>query len=203
MGKPIIYTVGHSTHTITFFLDLLNHFGINYLADVRSLPASRFNPQYNKKSLARSLEDYGIRYHHFGEEFGARQSAPDLLDEEGKVDFSKMRASVKFKAGIEQLKKDTGEGYVIALMCSESDPLSCHRFSMISPALKEFEVKHILKDVSAVNQAQLEEQLLKQFASKLQLDIFQPRLSREDQLQNAYKLLNKEVGYSPVAHRKK
>lgn len=203
MGKSVIYTVGHSTHPIAFFLDLLNHFGINYVADVRSVPSSRFNPQYNRKTLARSLEDYGIRYHHFGEEFGARQSDPSFLDEEGKVDFLKMRSGNKFRAGIEQLKKDTTGGFMIALMCSESEPLGCHRFSMISPALVDFEVRHILKDVSTVGQAQLEEQLLKQYANKLQPDIFRPILNREDQLEAAYRLLNKEIAYSPVTHSKK
>jgi uncharacterized protein (DUF488 family) len=202
MIHPAIYSIGHSTHPISYFLELLHAYGVNCVVDVRSLPASRFNPQYNKKALARTLEENGIVYHHFGEEFGARQTDPGLLNEEGRVDFQKMRESMKFKKAVAQLKLDTERGSVIALMCSESEPLNCHRFSMISPALHDFEIRHILKDKSIVSQIQLEEQLLKHFSSQLQPDIFRPLPNRDDQLRAAYALLNKEIAFSPVTQSK-
>jgi uncharacterized protein (DUF488 family) len=87
MDKPIIYTVGHSTHPLNYFLSLLQEYGINCLVDVRSVAASRYNPQYNKEPLSNFLKNNGIVYMHLPEEFGARHSDPDLLDEKGKVDF--------------------------------------------------------------------------------------------------------------------
>lgn len=203
MTRPPIYTIGHSTHPISFFLELLDTYHVNSVVDVRSLPASRFNPQYNKKALARSLEDCGIAYHHFGEEFGARQTDPDVLGEDGKVDFQKMRKNGKFERGVTQLKTSGKNGEIIVLMCSESEPLSCHRFSMISPALQDFEVRHILKDKSFLTQTQVEDQLLNHFSTQLQPDIFRPLTTRQDQLTAAYKLVNKEIAFSPVSQDKK
>ena len=202
MKQKPIYTIGHSTHPLFYFLELLNAHGVNSIVDVRSLPASRFNPQYNKKTLARSLEECGIAYHHLGEEFGARQTDPNVLNEEGKVDFQKMRSSEKFKKGVEQLKIATESGSVIALMCSEGEPLTCHRFSMISPALQDFEVLHILKDKTVMTQVQMEDELLKHYANQLQPDIFRPHNSRSDQLDAAFIIVNKEIAFSPVTQRK-
>src|SRR5688572_21081734 len=103
MTKPIIYTIGHSTHPIDYFLELLEHYGVNCIVDVRSLPASRFNPQFNKKSLASSLKAKGTEYMHFGEAFGARQTDRLLLDNEGRVDFEKTRGTEKFINAIGRL----------------------------------------------------------------------------------------------------
>jgi uncharacterized protein (DUF488 family) len=97
MSKPLIYTIGHSTHAIDYFLELLTDYKITCVVDVRSLSASRFNPQYNKNALSTFLRAHGITYLHFGEEFGARQSDPQLLDDKGKVDFEKMRKSPNLK----------------------------------------------------------------------------------------------------------
>lgn len=198
MVKPVIYTIGHSTHKIEYFLELLKDHKVNCVVDVRSLAASRFNPQYNKKALANSLNEHDITYLHFGEEFGARQTDPNLLDEAGRVDFDKVRNAEKFKNGIERLWQGVTKGYVIALMCSESEPLDCHRFSMISMALKDFDVKHILKNNSVVNQTELENELLKMYSKKLpKSDLFQPRITTREQLKEAYRLKNREVAYSP------
>lgn len=203
MAKPVIYTIGHSTHEIEYFIELLKHHGVNCVVDVRSLPASRFNPQYNKNALADSLTKRGITYLHFGEEFGARQTDPSLLDEGGRVDFEKIRDSQKFTKGIERLTKGLQEGNTIALMCSEAEPLHCHRFSMISVALKDFDVRHILKDKSVRTQEQLENDLLKMYSTKLPApDMFQSQHADQDRLRLAYKLLNKSVAYSPASHKR-
>ena len=199
MSKPIIYTIGHSTHSIEYFLELLTHYRVNCVVDVRSTPASRFNPQYNKKSLTASLKNTGIEYLHFGESFGARQTDPLLLDEEGRVDFEKIRSTEKFRNAIGRLKKGTEEAYTIALMCSEAEPISCHRFVMISLALEDFDVRHILKDKSSVSQDDLEVQLLKKFSKKLlQPTVFESGVEGVEKLAQAYKMMNKEVGYIPT-----
>lgn len=202
MDRPIIYTVGHSTHQIDYFLELLKAYSINCLIDVRSVAASSYNPQYNKEPLSNFLKNNGITYLHFAEEFGARHTDSDLLDEEGKVDFEKVRKSWLFKNGVERLWLGLDKGFTIALMCSEGDPFDCHRFSMISIALEKdsFEVMHILKDKTLKSNAELEKQLLKKYDKKLpKPDIFQTNISADDQLKVAYRLRNKEIAYSPYS----
>ncbi len=200
MEKPIIYTVGHSNHSIDYFLELLKTFSIKCLIDVRSVAASSYNPQYNKEPLSAFLRNNGITYLHFAEEFGARHSDVDLLDEEGKVDFDKIRKSWLFKNGVERVWLLHDKGFSIALMCSEGEPFDCHRFSMISIALamEGFEVKHILRDKTLKSNEDLEKQLLKKYDKKLpKPDMFQPNITTEDQLKVAYRLRNKEIAFSP------
>ena len=200
MQTPVIYTVGHSNHTADYFLELLETFAITCLIDVRSTAASAYNPQYNKEPLSNFLKNNGITYLHFAEEFGARHSDPDLLDEDGKVDFDKVRKSWTFKNGVERLWTGVDKGFTIALMCSESEPFDCHRFAMISQALMKdgFTVKHILKDKSLTGNEELEKQLLKKYDTKLpKPDMFNPNVTKEDQLKAAYRLRNKDIAFSP------
>ena len=204
MGKPVIYTIGHSTHHFDYFHELLRYYHVNCIVDVRSLAASRFNPQFNKKSLAAALNGHNIDYLHLVDEFGARQTDPILLDKEGRVDFEKMRNTRKFKAGIKRLAKRVEKGYTIALMCAESDPLHCHRFLMISPALKNFTVRHILKDKSIATQQQLENEIRKLYREKgKKPGLFEAVASDDEDLKAAYRMLNKEVAFSPAQGKRK
>ena len=199
-GQALIYTVGHSTHVIDNFLRLLNTYSITCVIDVRSVAVSSYNPQYNKEPFANFLQNNGIAYLHYAQEFGARHADPDLLDDEGKVDFDKVRRSWLFKNGVERLWLELEKGATIALLCSEGDPIDCHRFSMISIALEKdgFDVKHILKDKTLRTNADLEKELLKKYDKKLpKPDMFNPDISIDDQLEAAYKLKNQEIGYSP------
>ncbi len=202
MDRPVIYTVGHSTHPIGVFLDLLKTYSVNCVIDVRSIAASSYNPQYNKEPLSNFLKANGITYLHFAEEFGARHTDPDLLDEEGKVNFELVRKSWNFKTGVEKIWEGIDKGFTIALMCSESEPFDCHRFSMVSIALEKdgFDVKHILKDKTIKTNAELEKQLLKKYEKKIpQPDMFQPNITLDDQLKAAYRLRNKEIAYAPYS----
>ena len=202
MSTPVIYTIGHSNHQLEFFLELLQAFSIDCLVDVRSMPASAYNPQFNKEALSHFLKSNAIQYHHYGKEFGARHADPAVLDEEGKVDFELIRKTPAFISGMQRLIQQAQEGKTITLMCSESDPMECHRFSMIAVALEAagLEVRHILKDKNWKSNIALENQLLKRFSKKIpQPDLFQPNITIADQLQAAYRLHNKEVAYSPSA----
>jgi uncharacterized protein (DUF488 family) len=193
-----IYTIGHSTHPAEYFLELLTAHGINCVVDVRSVAASRYNPQYNQKRLSEFLSSHGIAYLHFAEAFGARQTLPEVLDENGRVDFEKVRQSSSFHSGIQRLRQGMAKGYTVALMCAESDPLDCHRFVMITPALVDegFEVRHVLKDKSLLSNPELEDRLLKKYEKKLpRPDVFQRELSREEKLMLAFRLRNLEVGW--------
>ncbi len=195
-----IYTIGHSTHSIEYFLELLNTYSINCLVDVRSIAASSYSPQYNKASLSDFLKSNNIEYLHFSKEFGARHNEPMLLDTDGKVDFDKVRNTNDFKLGIQRIKKGVEKGFTIALMCSEAEPFDCHRFSLVSIGLIEegFIVEHILKDKSIKRNVQLENQLLKRYDKKLpKPSMFEPNVSLNDQLRVAYQLRNKDIAYSP------
>jgi len=206
MEKPIIFTIGHSTHTIDVFYNLLKTHSINVLIDVRSIAASSYNPQFNKEPFSKYLELNNIQYFHFAEEFGARHSDPDLLDDDGKVNFEQVRKSWNFKKGVEKLWEFIDKDKVVVLMCSESEPFDCHRFSMISFALSKegFEVIHILKDNTTKTNEQLEFQLLKKYEKKLQKpDMFQPNITANDQLKEAYRLRNKEIAFSPYSRQVK
>lgn len=202
MDNPVIYTIGHSTHPVSFFLCLLREYNINCLIDVRSVAASRYNPQYNKEPLSNFLKNNGIIYIHLPDEFGARHTDPDLLDEKGKVDFAKVRKSWIFKNGVERLRSGIEKGYTIALMCSEGDPFDCHRFSMITVALQQdgFRVLHIMKDKTLKSTSDLEQLLLKKYAPQLpKPDMFEPNVTLEEQLNVAYRLRNMEIAFSPYA----
>jgi uncharacterized protein (DUF488 family) len=201
MTKPTIYTIGHSTHPIDYFLELLLHNGINCVVDVRSLAASRFNPQYNKKALAAFLSTNKVEYLHLPQAFGARRTDPAFLDAEGRVDFQKLRDSDDFKDGVRRLSSGAGN-YTIALMCSEADPLQCHRFGMIAPALNDFEVRHILKDKSILSQHDLEVKLLQHYLKKRKPNLFESPSTRTEMLLDAYRILNREIAYSPAEHKR-
>jgi uncharacterized protein (DUF488 family) len=170
------------------------------LVDVRSVAASSYNPQYNKDTLATFLKTSGITYLHFAKEFGARQTAKELLDNSGQLDFEKVHSSSHFKQGVERLKQGTAKGYTIALMCAEGEPLDCHRFGMVSTALVHngVDVRHIMKDGSVRTHQELEKDLIKKYEKKLpQPDIFTESITFQEQLRAAYKLQNKDIAYAP------
>lgn len=196
MKNKVIYTIGHSNHEPEDFADLLQYFGVNCVIDVRSIPASGRFPQFNKATLSEFLKSKNIQYLHFGKEFGARYTNPELLDEEGKVDFEKVRQTEDFQNGVERLRAGLEKGYTIALMCSEAEPFDCHRFSMISGFLEKsgFEVKHILKDKTLKTNVQLENRLLKKYTHELPL-----APSLDEQIAQAYRLRNREIAFSPYA----
>ena len=200
MEKPIIYTVGHSTHEVDAFLELIKSAGINCIVDVRSVPASAYTPQFNQEPLKKVLNENHIAYLHLPKEFGAQQTDEKLLDDEGKLDFEKMKETTAFKSGLERIRHGADKGYVIAIMCSESEPLDCHRFSLVSIGLENegFEVKHLLKDKSVKTNDELKQELLKEYAKKIpQNNLFEREIPFEVQLQVALKLKNRKIGFSP------
>jgi uncharacterized protein (DUF488 family) len=193
-----VYTVGHSTHELDYFINLLKPYSIDILIDVRSMPASSYNPQYNKEPFSYFLKENNIKYLHFGNEFGARHDDDNYLDKNGVVDFEKYRESYQFQSGIDRLDIGISNGHKIVLMCSEGDPLDCHRFSMISVHLEEIGIgiKHIMKDNTLLSHTELEKELIKKYDRKLpKPDLFNQNIGAKDQLKKAYELHNKEIGW--------
>ncbi len=143
---PLVYTIGHSNHTLDVFLGLLTKHNVTALVDVRTSPYSRYCPWFSKDFLKPELEKAGIRYLFFGPEFGARRSEEECYVN-GKVDFELVRNTRLFQQGIKRLHEGTQE-FQIALMCAEKDPIDCHRTILVARSLscEGFNVKHILAD---------------------------------------------------------
>ena len=141
-----IFTIGHSTHPIERFVGLLQQHGIEWLADVRSTPFSRFNPQFNRASLAHSLASAGIRYEFMGEELGARSNDPSCF-ENGRVSYARLAATPLFRRGLQRVR-DAAASQRVAMMCAEREPLDCHRTILITRELERVgeTVTHILGD---------------------------------------------------------
>src|SRR4051812_41051246 len=94
-GCNTIFSVGHSDHNIQRFIDLLLHNGISAVADVRSMPYSRFNPQFNREQLKAALKAVRIRYVFLGDELGARRSEPECYVE-GKARYELIARTPRF-----------------------------------------------------------------------------------------------------------
>jgi uncharacterized protein (DUF488 family) len=144
----VIFTVGHSNHPIERFVELLTRQAIATVADVRSTPFSRFNPQFNRESLAATLEAAGIRYVFLGEELGARSRDPACYEDD-RVSYAKLAASESFKRGLSRAVAESEDGR-LALMCAEREPLDCHRTILVARELEQIDVPvtHILADGS-------------------------------------------------------
>ena len=141
-----VLTVGHSTHTIEAFLALLRQHAVTAIADVRSSPYSRFNPQFNRESLEQILTASGIRYVFLGRELGARSDDLSCY-ENGQVQYARLARTELFQSGIERVLKGAAD-LRIALMCAEKDPLDCHRTLLVARALADrgVTIEHVLAD---------------------------------------------------------
>src|SRR5260370_33546316 len=99
-GTSMIYTIGHSIRPIERFLCLLQPHGITAVADVRSTPYSRFNPQFRREKLRAALADVGIQYVFLGEKLGARSQDPACYDGEGRVSYARLARTELFRKGM-------------------------------------------------------------------------------------------------------
>jgi uncharacterized protein (DUF488 family) len=135
-----LYSIGHGIRKIEDFIFLLQKYGIKFLVDVRSIPYSRFNPQYRQATLKKHLEDAEIAYVFMGDELGGRPKDETCYDKDGKVDYSKIRTSDFFKTGIQRLITAYKKEISLAMMCSESKPQECHRSRLITPSLEKLGV---------------------------------------------------------------
>ena len=131
--SPAILTIGHSRHPLARFIGLLEGAGATAVADVRSAPVSRFSPHFNKAALAAALAARRIDYIFLGNKLGGRPGQPAMYTK-GVADYGKMAASNEFRAGIALLTEAAGR-HRVAAMCSEADPLDCHRCLLVARAL--------------------------------------------------------------------
>ena len=192
-----LFTVGHSNGTAEKLLSLIRLADVNCIIDVRSVPASSYSPHFNKEPLQRFLRDNGIFYGHFGDEFGARRT-DSIID--GQVNFEKAVTTDAFLKGVQRIDKGLANGFRIAFMCSESKPLDCHRFSMISRFFVDngYEMNHILHSDEIVPHSVLEKEMIDLYVKKKKLreiDLMFGEYDAATQRIDAYRLKNKDIGY--------
>lgn len=146
MTRPHVLTIGHSTHTIEQFCDLLLTHDVTAIADVRSAPYSRYQPDFNRELLHQSLTNRDIAYVFLGMELGARPNDPSLY-EDGRVQFRRLADTELFHAGLDRVLQGA-QRYRLALMCAEKEPLDCHRTLLVGRELEArgAELSHIHAD---------------------------------------------------------
>jgi len=153
MQRPTVFTIGHSTHSIDEFVGLLQAYGIKEIVDVRSIPRSRHNPQFNEDDLRESLKQARIRYKHIKKLGGLRHTTKDSINlgwrNTSFRGFADYMASDEFKEGLQELIKIISVRKT-AIMCAEAVPWRCHR-SLIGDALtkKKWLVRDIMSRTSA------------------------------------------------------
>ena len=135
--KYIIYTIGHSTLPINEFIDILKQYGIQMVIDIRSIPGSNFNKQYNGEILNKSLNKNNISYTHL-KLLGGLRKGTDLGLNDGWINksfrsYADYMQTEEFKIGFKQLIKIASKK-VVVIMCAESVPWRCHR-SLVSDEL--------------------------------------------------------------------
>ena len=136
MEKSPLYSIGHGRRKTEDFIALLKQYHISHLADVRSVPLSRFNPQYNRNRLQQSLAENDIAYLFMGDELGGRPKDAFCYDEKGRVGYDRVKETNFFRRGIERLREAYERDLRLAIMCSESKPCECHRSKLIGPVMK-------------------------------------------------------------------
>jgi hypothetical protein len=156
-----LFSIGHSNLEGLDFLALLQRAGITVVADVRSSPFSQRYPQFNRSELERALRAQGMAYVFLGGLLGGRPPDRSLYDSDGRVNYERVRETSFFRRGLDRLIRGL-ERFTIAMMCSEQDPLDCHRGLMITPALAEHGIapEHLHRDGSVESTAEMERRLL-------------------------------------------
>jgi uncharacterized protein (DUF488 family) len=193
----MIYTIGHSNHPIERFLELLKAHAIGAVADVRSTPYSRFNPQFNREVLKNALTAAAVEYVFLGEELGARAKDPECYDGD-RVSYDKLAATETFRRGIERLMSGMRE-YRIALMCAEREPLECHRTILVARALARLRVpvSHILVDGSLEDHRHAMERLAATLKLAPSGDLFGD--SDDERIELAYERQGVRIAYTRSA----
>ena len=192
MSSGRIYTIGHSNHEIGTFLNLLRDTNIDMIVDVRSAPFSKMYPHFNRETLESSLKENMIGYLFLGDLIGGRsRNRKDY--ENGQVVYSRLAAKDDYQTTIRRVF-DGSTKFEIALMCSEKEPLDCHRTLLISQSLSALgaQVAHIYADGKIESHSEVLSRLLNIY----NLDTPDLFGADDDRLQEALLRQEKKIAYS-------
>src|SRR5579864_6859562 len=166
-----IYSIGHSTLSYEKFVSTLKEVGVSAIADVRTSPFSRTFPHFSRDAIKRALARDHISYVFLGVQLGIRPKNP-VFYSDGIADYEKMATTESFKRGLDRVEQGAGR-YCVALMCSEHNPLDCHRCLLVSRALSErgSAVEHIVDTKRLIGHEEIESCLL-ELADRSHADMF-------------------------------
>jgi uncharacterized protein (DUF488 family) len=193
-----LFTIGHSNHSLEHFIELLRMHQISKIADVRSNPYSKYTPHFNKNVLDSALRNENIDYIFLGRELGAQRSEDDCYVQ-GKAKYDRIARLPAFRNGLQKVLEQA-ERNNVAVMCAESDPITCHRTILISRELKkirpDLKITHILADGTVEQHESLEKRLIN--LHKLQPELFGNLTSTSALLEKAYDLQAEKIAYKKV-----
>jgi uncharacterized protein (DUF488 family) len=194
-----LFTIGHSNIPAARFTALLRGAGADTIADVRSMPVSRFCPWFSAKNLAPLLAAEPIDYLFFGDALGGRPRDASLY-RDGIADYEAMARQPNFQAALDRMLEE-GARYRLCLMCSEREPLDCHRCLLVARALAErgVTIGHILHDGGVEPHTATEQRLLR--LADADNDLFAP--GQRERLAAAYRRRARDVAYRAKATVKK
>jgi len=190
-----LLTIGHSNMPADRFVGLLRSGGVDTIADVRSTPASRRFPWFSARNLAGLLQQEGIIYLPFGDTLGGRPRDPGL-HRDGIADYEAMAKRPEFHSGLDHVCA-TAKRRRVCLMCSEREPLDCHRCLLVARALAErgHGIGHILHDGTIAAHTAIEQRLLADYGENG--DLF--CAGQSDRLAAAYRHRARAVAYRAKA----
>jgi len=197
-----VFTIGHSNLEMSDFLGMLLRYEVKLLCDVRSRPGSFRFPQFNREPLMNQLASAKIIYQFFGDQFGGRPLDSRYYRPDGLVDYAARRKAPDFAEGMDRLL-GSAKSQNIVLMCAEEDPLHCHRFLLLCPALVQHGVSpiHLRRGAVAESQRDAEDRLLQAhgFADVTSNSLFSQ--GRAAALDDALRLQAEQYGFrtSPEA----
>jgi len=193
-----LFTIGHSNHSLERFIELLLEHRLSTIADIRTSPYSKYSPRFNRDVLDSALRNADIDYMFLGRELGAQRSEDDCYIN-GQAKYDRIAHLPAFQRGLEIVLRRV-ENYRIALMCSESDPITCHRAILVCRELKkmcpDLEITHLLGDGQVERQEMLEKRLVN--LHKLQPELFGDLTSASGLIEKAYDLQAEKIAYRKV-----
>lgn len=193
-----LFTIGHSNHSLDHFIELLLEHRLSTIADIRSSPYSKYSPHFNRDVLDSALRNANIDYIFLGRELGAQRSEDDCYID-GQAKYDRIAQLSVFQRGLEMVLRRV-ENCRIALMCSESDPITCHRTILVCRELKRIcpglKITHILGDGTEEGQDMSEKRLIN--LHKLQPELFGDLTSTSGLIEKAYDLQAEKIAYRKV-----
>jgi uncharacterized protein (DUF488 family) len=188
--RRTLFTIGHSTHSLGYFIGLLKKHDVDAVCDVRSIPYSQHNPQFNREPLKEALRHENMHYVFLGKELGARSDNPGCYID-GKVQYNYLVDEPLFIEGMQRLRIGISR-FRIALMCAERDPLTCHRTILVCRELRssELSIEHILADGTVETNAAAERRLMSML--NIQPDMLH---SERECIEEAYETQGGQIAY--------
>ena len=189
-----VFTIGHSNLSLEQFIRNLKSNTISHCVDVRSYPYSSRLPHFNANHLSQSLAKANIPYHFMGKTLGGRPSDQTLYDPQGIVDYNAIADQPAFHTTMDQLVRAAPRMRLV-LICTEQDPIHCHRTLLLANALHQrgVQIKHILKNGGTETHQRVIARILA--ATGLRVNAGAPPQETQQLIQQAFDAQSKKVAY--------